>query len=135
MRPGSLPSQILSLSTGIWFSNLCVTVRFFEYRSDLIQDVDIKNICRQNQSYQNSEELSCLKASDLDLDFNVRKIMIRLDCPNVWPREYDVYLGSHQNWKKPGYFNLICPGAEVAWNLPPKVWQPGQNNKFSRRHG
>ncbi len=31
--------------------------------------------------------------------------------------------------------NFICPGPEIAWNLPPKVRKPGQNKKWSRKHG
>ncbi len=26
-------------------------------------------------------------------------------------------------------FNFICPGPEIAWNLPPKLQKPGQNKK------
>ncbi len=39
-----------------------------------------------------------------------------------------------QTWK-PGDLNYICPGPETAWNVPQKVRKPGQNRKFSRKHG
>ncbi len=36
---------------------------------------------------------------------------------------------------KPGDFNFICPGPEMAWNLSQKVKKPEQNKKFSIKPG
>ncbi len=41
----------------------------------------------------------------------------------------------HSGTWKPGKMNFICPGPEIAWNLFQKVRKPGQNKKYSRKHG
>ncbi len=36
---------------------------------------------------------------------------------------------------KPGDWNFISPGPEMAWNLSQNMRKPGQNKKFYRKPG
>ncbi len=58
-----------------------------------------------------------------------------LRCLNQWvPYQYSGFPGTWRSGK-PGDLNCICPGPEIAGNLPPKVEKPGQKKKFSWKHG